>query len=223
MDYDIFRKLTLKSHNESLHAMWWKPKFEVKWVFQVIYCRQFNLIVVVHIFSVPPTSIPNHLFNILKIRLTSQIRKSQIESSELWKWILILHLLFILPPAPGPQGDCPPPPATPSSATALVPETPSIEVGLSAIVIQVWLEFLRSLSPLWSRFFPGARGAGQVLSGVRAEEASGAVWFLSFPSEGQEGMPHTVRWRSGRAARHRSLFEQINVEPTCQDYGFGRP
>lgn len=70
--------------------------------------------------------------------------------------------------------------------------------------------------------FPVPHTAGQVLSGIRAEEASWASWFLSFTLEAQEETSHTVKGQSGRTEQQKSLFEQINVESTCQDYGFVR-
>lgn len=35
-------------------------------------------------------------------------------------------------------------------------------------------------------------------------------------------MSHTAKGQSGEAEQQKSLFEQINVESTSQDYGFGK-
>ena len=141
-----------------------------------------------------------------------------MESLNLWKWFLIVCLIFILPSVS--QVNCLSP-----SGYALISHSPcswdAFSWGeISAIVIQVWLEFPRSPSPLWGRSFPGVHGAGQVLSGVRAEGSAALAGSSTSLWRVRNRWP-TIRGWSGETEQQ-TLFEQINVQPTCQDFGFIR-
>lgn len=173
---------------------------------------------VIPIYSIffSPTTIPNHLFHILKIRWTFQTRKSQhgkFKSVEVnFNCLPHLHSSKCIPSFL----------SLPLSYPLLSYSPGSWEAfsggEVSAIVTQVWLEFVRSPSLLWGRSFLGVHGAGQVLSGVRAE-GSAALAGSSTSLWKVRKRCSTIRgWSGGN--EQQTLFEQINVQPTCQDFGF---